>query len=125
MQKKKNSGTRQKADKTIKKEHNEKYILKLYVAGITPRSMKAILNIKEFCRNHLEGRYELEIIDLYQHPVLAGKEQIVAAPTLIKKLPPPLRKFIGDMSNTEKILVGFDLIPRVDKKADTGLSGDG
>lgn len=118
MEKKKRSSALKKAEKTAEKNSGGKYILKLYVAGITPRSMKAILNIKQICRDHLEGRYELEIIDIYQQPVLARGEQIVAAPTLIKKLPPPLRKFIGDMSDTEKILVGFDLIPRVDKKLD-------
>jgi circadian clock protein KaiB len=114
----KHGDTLKKAKKTVRRDSGGKYILKLYVAGITPRSTKAILNIKQICREHLEGRYELEIIDIYQQPVLARGEQIVAIPTLIKKLPPPLRKFIGDMSDTEKILVGFDLIPRADKEAE-------
>lgn len=114
----KHGDTLKKAKKTVRRDFGGKYILKLYVAGITPRSTKAILNIKQICREHLEGRYELEIIDIYQQPILARGEQIVAIPTLIKKLPPPLRKFIGDMSNTEKILVGFDLIPRADKKSE-------
>src|SRR5690242_7619831 len=76
---------------------NERYLLRLYVAGVTPRSSAAIRNVTTICEEHLKGRYELEIIDLYQQPVLAKGEQIVAAPTLIKKLPEPLRRFIGDL----------------------------
>ena len=79
------------------------------MTGTTPRSTRAILNIKEICEKHLKGRYELEVIDIYQQPVLAEGEQIIAAPTLVKKLPVPLRRFIGDMSDTERILVGLDL----------------
>jgi circadian clock protein KaiB len=85
------------------------YVLRLYVAGATPHSTQAIVNIKQICEQHLQGRYELEIIDVYQQPVLAAGEQIIAAPTLIKQLPLPLRKFIGDMSDTDRILVGLDL----------------
>ena len=88
---------------------NRKYVLKLYVTGMTPNSVRAIDNIGKICEEHLEGNYELQVIDIYQHPTLASGEQIIAAPTLIKKLPLPLRKFIGDMSNTEKILLGLDL----------------
>lgn len=119
MEKKKTSSTPKKTNKTVKKDAGAKYILKLYVAGITPRSMKAILNLKLICHEHLKDRCDFEIIDIYQHPVLARGEQIFAAPTLIKKLPPPIRKFIGDMSDTEKILVGFDLIPKAEKKRKT------
>ncbi len=89
-----------------------KYLLKLYVAGTTPKSIRAVTNIKKICEEHLKGRYGLEVIDIYQQPVLAKGEQIIAAPTLIKKIPLPLRKFIGDMSNTERILVGLDLRSR-------------
>jgi circadian clock protein KaiB len=89
----------------------ERYILRLYVTGLTLNSRKAILNIKKICEEHLQGRYDLEVIDIYQQPTLAKGEQILAAPTLIKKLPLPLRRFIGDMSNTERILVGLDLRP--------------
>jgi circadian clock protein KaiB len=85
------------------------YLLRLYIAGMTPNSLRAIENLKKICQEHLEGRYELEVIDIYQNPVLAQGEQIIAAPTLIKELPLPLRKFIGDMSQTERILVGLDL----------------
>jgi circadian clock protein KaiB len=84
-------------------------LLKLYVAGQSPRSVNAIANIKNICEEHLQGRYELEVIDLYQQPQLALGEQIIALPTLIRKLPPPLRRIIGDLSNTERVLVGLDL----------------
>ena len=93
---------------------DEKYVLKLYVTGMTPRSAKAVMNIRQILDEHLQGRYELEIIDIFQQPQLAQGEQIIAAPTLIKKLPLPIRKFIGDMSGTERILVGLDLKPRTD-----------
>ncbi len=85
------------------------YVLRLYVSGTTPRSMRAVVNIRKICEEHLQGRYELEVIDILQHPTLVAGEQIIAAPTLIKKLPPPLRRFIGDMSQTERILLGLDL----------------
>jgi circadian clock protein KaiB len=101
------------------KSKGEKYVLRLYVTGMTPRSTAAIQNIKTICEQHLRGRYELEIIDVYQQPVLAKGEQIIAAPTLIKKLPLPLRRFIGDMSQTDKILLGLDLRPI--KEEDGGL----
>lgn len=91
------------------KEENGKYVLRLYVTGMTPKSTKAVLNIKRICEENLKGRYELEVIDIYQQPVLAKDEQIIAAPTLVKKLPLPLRKLIGDMSDRERILIGLDL----------------
>lgn len=114
MTKKISKGTKE-IEKAIKKASKEKYILKLYVTGLTPASTKAISNIKEICEEYLKGRYELDVIDIYQQPVLAKGEQILAAPTLIKKIPLPLRKFIGDMSNTEKILLGLDLRPKSNK----------
>ncbi len=86
-----------------------RYVLRLYVTGATPRSTRAILNIKTICEAHLKGHYTLETIDVYQQPVLAKGEQILAAPTLIKSLPLPLRRFIGDMSRREKILLGLDI----------------
>jgi circadian clock protein KaiB len=88
---------------------NTHYVLRLYVTGTTSQSTRAILNIRKICEEHLEGRYELEVVDISQHPALAIGEQIIAAPTLIKKLPLPLRRFIGDMSQTERILLGLDL----------------
>lgn len=84
-------------------------ILRLYVAGQTPKSQLAISNIKSICEEHLHGKYQLEVIDLYQQPQLAQGEQIIALPTLIRKIPLPLRRIIGDMSNTERVLVGLDI----------------
>jgi circadian clock protein KaiB len=95
--------------KAIRKSKKESYLLRLYVTGTTPQSVKAVANIKKICDEHLTGRYDLEVIDLYQRPNLARGEQIIAAPTLIRKLPLPLRRIIGDMSNTERVLVGLDL----------------
>ena len=91
---------------------HQQYVLRLYVAGVTPRSQAAIRTVTTICEEHLAGRYELEVIDIYQQPTLAKGEQIIAAPTLIKKLPVPLRRFIGSMMDEEKILVGLDLIPK-------------
>ena len=89
-----------------------RYVLRLYITGATPQSVRAIANVKQICEEHLQGRYELEVIDLYQQPQLALGEQIIAAPTLIKKLPLPLRRIIGDLSSTERVLVGLDLRKR-------------
>jgi circadian clock protein KaiB len=86
-----------------------RYVLRLYITGSTPRSARAIANIRKICEEHLEGRYDLEVVDISQHPSLAEGEQIIAAPTLIKELPLPLRRFIGDMSHTGRILLGLDL----------------
>ena len=88
---------------------NTKYVLKLYVAGVNSRSSEAIRSITHLCEEYLKGRYDLRVIDIYQQPTLARGEQIIAAPTLIRKLPLPLRRLIGDMASTEKILVGLDL----------------
>jgi circadian clock protein KaiB len=90
----------------------ERYVLRLYVTGMTPRSARAIENVRTICEEHLQSRYELQVIDVYQQPALAKGEQIIAAPTLIKKLPLPLRRIIGDMSNEERVLIGLDLRPR-------------
>jgi circadian clock protein KaiB len=87
----------------------ERYVLRLYVTGSTLRSNRAIQNIHALLEEHLHGKYDLEVIDIYQQPVLARGEQIIAAPTLIKKLPEPLRKVIGDLSNTQRVLVGLNL----------------
>jgi len=88
---------------------DETYLLKLYVTGMTPQSIHAIENLKQICEDHLKGRYNLEVVDLYKNPGLAAGEQIIAAPTLIKKLPLPLRRIIGNMSDTDRVLVGLDL----------------
>jgi circadian clock protein KaiB len=83
--------------------------LRLYLTGTTPASVRALANLKRICEEHLQGQYELEVIDIYQRPSLLKGEQIFAAPTLIKKLPPPLRRLVGDMSDTERVLLGLDL----------------
>ena len=90
---------------------DQRYVLRLYVTGLTPKSARAVENVRKICDEHLEGRYELEVIDIYQQPTLARGEQIIAAPTLIKRLPLPLRRIIGDMSSTERVLLGLDLRP--------------
>ncbi len=95
-------------EKALALKGDRKYVLRLYVTGTTPKSVSAIRNIRKICDEHLKGAYDLEVIDIYQQPVLAKGEQIIAAPTLLKKLPLPLRRFIGDMSNTEQILLGLD-----------------
>jgi len=84
-------------------------ILRLYIAGQTPRSIAAFANLKRICDEHLAGRYKIEVIDLIQNPQLASGDQILAVPTLVKRLPEPVRKIIGDLSNTERVLVGLDL----------------
>ncbi len=96
----------------LPKSAPQRYVLKLYVAGTSRRSVEAIRTITEICDQHLKGRYQLSIIDIYQQPTLAEGEQIIAAPTLVRKLPLPLRRFIGDMSNVDRILVGLDLRPK-------------
>ena len=87
------------------------YNLRLYVAGQTPKSMAAIANLKKLCEKHLAGRYTVEVIDLMKDPALAQRDQIIAIPTLIRHLPEPLKRIIGDLSNTEKVLVGLDILP--------------
>ena len=88
---------------------SDTYVLRLYVTGMTQRSLQAISSIKAICDEYLTGRYDLEMIDIYQHPSLALGEQIIAAPTLIKKLPAPLRRLVGDLSDKQRVLLGLDL----------------
>jgi len=89
----------------------EMWTLRLYVAGQTPKSIAAFANLKVICEEHLAGRYQIEVIDLLENPQLARSYQILAIPTLVRKLPEPVRKIIGDLSNTERVLVGLDLQP--------------
>lgn len=91
---------------------DERYVLRLYVTGQTPRSLRAIQNIKRICEEYLQGRYDLEVIDIYQRPSLAKGEKVIAAPTLVKSLPAPIRRFVGDLSDSEKILFGLDIVPK-------------
>jgi circadian clock protein KaiB len=93
-------------------EASERWNLRLYVAGQTPRAVAAFANLQKICEEHLPGQYRIEVIDLLKHPQLARGDQILAVPTLVRKLPEPVRKIIGDLSNTEKVLVGLDLRPR-------------
>ncbi len=95
--------------KTNGHEVKQKYLLRLFVTGQTPRAVKSIENLKRVCERYLKGRYELEVIDIYQQPDLATENQIIAAPTLIKKLPLPLRRLVGDFSNQDRVVVGLDL----------------
>ena len=87
------------------------YVLRLFITGTTARSARAIANLRRVCEQRLNGRYDLEVIDIYQHPAAAKEYQIVAAPTLVKMLPVPLRRIIGDLANEQRILAGLDLIP--------------
>jgi circadian clock protein KaiB len=92
-----------------KTEPKEMYSLRLYITGQTPRSAESVQNLKQVCEQYLAGRFELEVIDIYQQPELAQKAQIIAAPTLIKRLPLPLRRLVGDLSNRRRVLLGLDL----------------
>lgn len=89
----------------------EVWELRLYVAGQTPKSIQAFANLKRICEEHLKGKYKIEIVDLLENPKLARGDQILAIPTLVRKLPPPVRKIIGDLSDTERVLVGLDIRP--------------
>jgi len=109
MERKRGKTSTEEFEKAAAMRDQAKYILRLYVTGMTPKSTRAIANVQKICKEHLAGRYELKVIDIYQQPKLAKGEQIIAAPTLIKKLPLPLRRLIGDMSDTERFLVGIDL----------------
>jgi len=93
-------------------EDLNRWNLRLYVAGQTPRSLTAFKNLKEICEEYLKGQYHIEVIDLMENPTLARGDQILAVPTLVRKLPQPIRKIIGDLSNTERVLVGLDIQPR-------------
>jgi len=108
-EKKKIKSSADEFDLTIAGLSGDRYLLRLYITGSTSRSILALTNLKKICEEYLEGRYELEVIDLYQKPSLAKGDQIIAAPTLIKKLPLPFRRIIGDMSDKEKVLFGLDL----------------
>ena len=111
MTKRPTTSIAERLEKATSQDDREHYVLRLYVTGMTPRSTRAVENVRAICEQHLQGRYDLEVIDIYQQPTLAKGEQIIAAPTLIKKLPLPLRRVIGDLSSTEKVLLGLDLRP--------------
>ena len=108
--KKENSDKRIKKEKTVETD-NDKWVLRLYVAGQTPKALTAFTNLKKICEDQLKGKYSIEVIDLLVNPQLGNEDQILALPTLVRKLPVPVRKIIGDLSNTERVLVGLDLLP--------------
>ncbi len=112
MKKARAASSAQLIEKATRKVKPQTYVLRLYIAGITPRSREALRTVAIICEEELKGRCALEVIDLYEQPVLAKGEQIVAVPTLIKKLPLPLRRIIGNMADKEKVLLGLDLRPR-------------
>ena len=95
----------------MKKVARRTWRLRLYVAGQTPKSIAALANLKDLCEGHLAGRYRIEVVDLLSQPHLARRDDIVVVPTLVRKLPPPIRKIIGDLSNVERVLVGLDVLP--------------
>lgn len=109
MKRKREKTSTEEFEKAAAKEDRATYVLQLYVTGMTPKSTRTIADVKKLCEEHLTGRYELKVIDIYQQLMLAKEEQIIATPTLIKKLPLPLRRLIGDMSDTERFLVGIGL----------------
>ena len=112
MARKERGDVTEEFEAALREKGKEQYLLRLYIAGNNHRSQAAVENIKKICEEHLKGRYELEVIDIYQNTPGDTADPIVAAPTLIKKLPLPLRRIIGDMTMKEKVLVGLDLIPR-------------
>jgi circadian clock protein KaiB len=105
------SPTTARFDAALKAEEGD-YVLRLYTVGPTPAAQSAISNLRQICEQELKGRYSLEVIDITQRPALAEQEQIVAVPMLIKALPAPVARLVGDLSNREKVLVGLDLLPR-------------
>ena len=111
------SEAEKKAFKNMTEKVEERWELRLYVAGQTPKSIAAFANLKQICKEHLEGRCSLEVIDLMVNPQLAKGDQILALPTLVRKLPEPIKKIIGDLSDTERVLVGLDIKPLDSKQA--------
>ena len=106
----KRSAATQAFEDLLEKRERSHYSLRLYITGMTPRSTDAIAAIKNICEEFLPGRYDLEVIDIYQHPEEARSAQVIASPTLLKRLPDPLRRLIGDLSNRERVLIGLDLV---------------
>ena len=98
-------------EQALARQAKEKYVLKLYITGMTPRSQQALRNIKKIIKDNPDNNFDLEVIDIYQQPILAKGDQIIAVPTLIKKLPAPLRRLIGDLSQEDRIILGLDLKP--------------
>ncbi len=110
------AATKKKKSVPSRRAAKKEYLLRLYVAGQTPRSVMALNNLKSICEEHLAGRYEIEVVDLLVDPTLARGDQILALPTLIRRLPPPVKKIIGDLTSAEHVLVGLDLRQRAGRK---------
>lgn len=111
MKSKKENSAKIKTKKNPVTTEKDKWILRLYVAGQTPKALTAFTNLKKICEEKLDGRFSIEVIDLLTNPQLGAEDQILALPTLVRKLPVPVRKIIGDLSDTERVLVGLDLLP--------------
>ena len=105
-------GATERFEQMASRPNEERYVLRLYISGLTPRSTEALATLRALCEEHLQGRYQLEVIDLFQHPELAEGDEIIATPTLIKELPAPLRRLVGDLSDVERVLVGLNLRKR-------------
>ena len=115
-----NSESEQEPQKKTAPKKTAQWLLKLYVAGKTPKSVAAFANLKRICETHLKGQYEIEVVDLLVNPTLAKGDQIVAVPSLVRQLPPPVKKIIGDLASEERVLVGLDLRLRPSQPAGTG-----
>jgi circadian clock protein KaiB len=111
MRQKEVNSKRKSTEENLVATEKDKWILRLYVAGKTPKALTAFTNLKKICEEQLNGKYSIEVIDLLINPQLGVEDQILALPTLVRKLPVPVRKIIGDLSNTERVLVGLDLLP--------------
>jgi circadian clock protein KaiB len=111
MRQKAVNSNRKRAKENLEETEKDKWALRLYVAGKTPKALTAFANLKKICEEQLNGRYSIEVIDLSENPQLGAADQILALPTLVRKLPVPVRKIIGDLSDTERVLVGLDLLP--------------
>ena len=105
-------------EEALEKAERDRYVLRLYIAGMNPKSMAAVENIRRICDEQLPGKCQLDVIDIYQQPILAMNGQIVAAPTLVKELPTPLKKLVGSMADTDRVLIGLDLQSRVKSRKD-------
>jgi circadian clock protein KaiB len=105
--------SKRQLERLVRRQRTQRYLLRLYITGTTPASSRAVESVRHICEEHLRGRYQLEVFDIYRMPALAKDEQIIATPTLIKVLPTPLRRFIGDLSKVESVVFGLDLRRKV------------
>lgn len=113
MNRKKNGRTTQVFEKALAAAHSDRYVLRLYVAGATARSRQALLRVRQLCETELKGQYDLQVIDIYQQPIIARNSQILATPTLVREFPRPMRRLIGNLSNTPGLFAGLDLETKI------------